>query len=438
MAFSYKFIIFFIFMHSNINAHRWPWVVTPSTSSIVSFNKKLVIRSHSYLCKSIISARINYLFPGEINFKSVSQQKNISKKHSISVRVLLAECDSVSSAQWFFNSSDGFIVQFSNGNDGVVKKKIKIKECTISVKRGCLFYNGKRLKAAIHLRPISAHGACNGTLYDGDFLIIPYKSTVLCINKVDLEDYITAVLKTESWPGWPLEVNKVFAVACRSYVMFKILEAYRSSRPFHVKNTNVHQTYQGRHELPVLRAAVEQTRGIVLGFNGKPILAMFDCCCGGIIPAHIDDFDFSKAPYLARTYACTYCKEFALYSWQVLYEYAVFEQLIKQQQDNFTKLHEVCITKRDRAGLVTEVRFDGPKYNVAISGKKLYSMLKEVKSFYFDVSKKAGKVIFTGRGFGHHIGLCQWGAFRQVLNGSDFRSILRFYYPGVYFMRLRG
>ena len=55
---------------------------------------------------------------------------------------------------------------------------------------------------------------------------------------------------------------------------------------------------------------------------------MFDCCCGGIIPADIEDFDFYKVPYLARVYACTHCKESSLYQWQVSYDQATFEALL--------------------------------------------------------------------------------------------------------------
>jgi stage II sporulation protein D len=304
------------------------------------------------------------------------------------------------------------------------------------MKRGLLFCNGKRIKNRLRLHSIGGHGEFNGTVYDGDFIIVPQTDAFLCINEVELEDYISSVLKTESWPGWPLEVNKVFAIACRSYVMFKILEAKKSGRSYHVKNTNAHQTYRGKHQTLVLKTAVEQTRGIVLGFKGSPILAMFDCCCGGVIPAHIEDFDFNKVPYLARTYACNFCKQSSLYSWQVSYEHATFESIVEEYLEDILRLSDIHITKKDKAGLVAQVTLKGPRHATIIPGKKLYSLLKEVKSFHFDVQRQSNKIIFTGRGFGHHIGLCQWGARQMVRDGWDYKSILRFYYPGAYFMHL--
>lgn len=442
MIFFSRLFIFFLFFSGVINGARWPWIIR-STSCPLSA-QKFVVQSRVTLNKIRTSDRIRFLFPGELVFQGIPEQGCLEqlcvtarKKRQGTVRVLLAECDIQSSAQWRFTSEKGFTLQPINCSDAQQKKTIKVTSFTVTIKRGSLFYKGKRLQKAVQLRPIGGHGEFNGIGYDGDFCIMPHKDSFLCINSVELEDYIAAVLRTESWPGWPLEVNKVFAIACRSYGTYKVLEAKRAGRPYHVKNSNAHQTYQGRHDLPVLKAAVEQTRGIVLGFEGKPILAMFDCCCGGIIPAHIADFDFYKVPYLARTYACTHCKESSLYSWQVSYEHAIFETLLQHYKHEIVWLHDIHVIKKDKAGLVAEVRLKGPKNHATVSGKKLYSMLKEVKSFHFDVHKKMGKIVFTGRGFGHHIGLCQWGARQMVRDGWDYRSILRFYYPGVYFMRLQ-
>jgi stage II sporulation protein D len=433
-------LLILFLLHGVINAARWPWTITSVSSPLSS--PKRVMRSRASLNKKKVLQNIHYLFPGEVDLKlpELDSLEDVCararKNRSLVVRVLLAECDHSSVAQWRFISDGGFTIQAINCSDGKPKKVVKVANFAVMVKHGSLFYNGKRLKYAVRLRPMGDHGEFNGVPYDGDFCIIPYKDSFLCINYVELEDYVAAVLRTESWPGWPLEVNKVFAIACRSYGAYKVLEAKRNGRPFYVKNSNAHQTYQGKHDMPILKAAVEQTKGIVLGFEGKPILAMFDCCCGGIIPAHIADFDFYKVPYLARTYACTHCKETSLYAWQVSYEQAAFDALLQQYKCEVALLHDIHIIKKDKAGLVAQVRLKGPKKQAIISGKKLYSMLKDVKSFHFDVHRKSGKIVFNGRGFGHHIGLCQWGARQLVRDGWDYKSILRFYYPGAYFMRL--
>src|SRR5438309_9111097 len=275
MTLSFRLLLILFCLHGVINAGRWPWTIT-SVSSPLSTPKR-VMRSRASFNKKKIVRSMHYLFPDEIDLK-YSEQNSLEdvcahahKNRSLVVRVLLADCDHSSEAQWRFISDGGFTVQAINCSDSKPKKVLKVASFAVTVKHGSLFYNGKRLQYAVRLRPLGGHGEFNGVSYDGDFCIIPYKDSFLCINCVELEDYIAAVLRTESWPGWPLEVNKVFAIACRSYGAHKVLEAKRSGRPFHVKNSNAHQTYRGRHDMPILKAAVEQTKGIVLGFKGKPI-----------------------------------------------------------------------------------------------------------------------------------------------------------------------
>lgn len=439
------YVVAFLFLGEFLHATRWPLVRTPhlkKTFLSSPSKKKYTIRSRATIKKAQTCQKAHALFahllPLSIDLDCqvlTNVFLDARKQRSTKVRVLLAKARLDGITQWKFACPQGFVIQLQD-DAGVIRRTIKASVVVITIKRGFLFCNGKRITNTVQLRSMCGYGECDGIVYDGDFVITRDKDSFLCINQVELEDYITGVLRTESWPGWPLEVNKVFAIACRSYVMFKVLEARRSGRLYHVKNTNAHQTYRGKHDVPVLKVAVEQTRGIVLGFKGSPILAMFDCCCGGIIPAHIDDFDFTKVPYLARNYACNFCKQSSLHSWQVSYEQAAFESLVKQHSQEILRVSDIHVIKKDKAGLVTEVKLKGPKRATIISGKKLYSVLKEVKSFHFDIQKKAGKIIFSGRGFGHHIGLCQWGARQMVRDGWDYKSILRFYYPGAYFMHL--
>jgi stage II sporulation protein D len=450
MTLFYRKTFFFLFLYVSLHATHWPLVtISDPKKSFLSSKNKLVTRSRMSVKKAQKSERAHALFtdvlPLHINIQC-EELKDVfleaRKQRSTKVRVLLAKAEvNNASAEWKLACPQGFVIQLQNDSGAFdttsnVKKTTKASVLIIKIKQGVLFCNGKRVTGTLQLKSIGGCGECNGIVYDGDFIITRHKDTFLCINQVELEDYICAVLRTESWPGWPLEVNKVFAIACRSYVMFKTLEARRTGRPYHVKNTNAHQTYRGKHEVFVLKTAVEQTRGVVLGFKGSPILAMFDCCCGGVVPAYIEDFDFAKVPYLARNYACNFCKQSSLHSWQVSYEHAFFESLVQEYTQEFLRLSDIHVIKKDKAGLVTEVKLKGPKHATVISGKKLYSLLKEVKSFHFDIQKKSGKIIFSGRGFGHHLGLCQWGARQMVRDGWDYKSILRFYYPGAYFMHL--
>jgi len=225
---------------------------------------------------------------------------------------------------------------------------------------------------------------------------------------------------------------------CRTYVVDKVWEQRNARKrlPYDIKNSNIHQTYKGLHTLYRLRYAVEATRDLILTYKGKPIVAMYDACCGGVIPAHVNGFDFRKAPYLARPYPCTFCQASKLYTWRRTYSVSTLEQLL-QQYTHIPRIHNVGVAKRDDAQVVEYLRIYGSTGSVVIPASHLYAACKDLRSLCFSVTKEGDTIIFNGYGFGHHIGLCQWGAREMVRHGWDYVSILQFFYPSVSFMRLR-
>ena len=337
-------------------------------------------------------------------------------------------------SHWTLECAHGFCVKEKNGKK--LSKNLGT-ELVIGMKHGKLFINNVRYEGEqLYIIPEGDAITFNDNCYQGAFIVARNNGEALLMNSLDLEDYVFSVLRTESWPGWPLEINKVFAIACRSYAIAMIVRSKNSKLPYHIKNTNVHQTYTGFHENPIVKSAVEQTRGIFLSYDNKPIIAMFDGCCGGVIPAGIKDFNFSGAPYLARPYACTYCRDCKLYSWQAEYQSQKLAQLLKKGAPQLQKIRDIKIAKKDKAGLVQQVAIKDGKRTATLTGKQIYSMLKDVKSYCFTVHKKSDSIIFNGRGYGHHLGLCQWGAREMVRRGKGHREILLFYYPNTTFMTL--
>jgi SpoIID/LytB domain protein len=357
--------------------------------------------------------------------ESISAQQHAS----CTIKVLLDQLDA---GRWQFKSRGGFVVW-----DTHYKKKMDVDQVLIYKKDQQLYVNNKKCNdAVVHIIPCSGHALCNGTSYHGSFLIVQHKGQFHLVNAVDLEDYVCGVLGSESLPGWPLEVQKVFAIACRSYALAMASRADKLRSFYHMKNTNAHQTYEGSHSNSVLRKAVEDTRGIFMAYNNEPVTAMYDVCCGGVIPAHIKDFNFGSAAYLARNYACTHCKPCKVYAWSTTWRLKDFEELVSKKHAKISDIKSIMISKKDKAGLVREVILKSATKQVAISGKKLYSIMKGVKSFCFKIQKKGNRVFINGHGYGHHMGLCQWGAREMVRKGYDHKSVLQFYYPGITFARM--
>jgi len=360
--------------------------------------------------------------------------ENFKKEHTYCVRVLLDEKNKKGDVDWCISCPDGFVIK-----DPSRAKNIFVHESDLVINStdASIIINGKKyMHAQVCIAPQKGHIYFNNQEYAGTFSSILYKNQRLLVNTLGLEDYVCSVLSSESWPGWPLEVNKVFAIASRSYVLAMVIRSQASKLPYHIKNTKVHQTYEGTHTNEMLKTAVDETRGVFLSYDNKPILAMFDSCCGGVITANIADFDFEKAPYLARNYPCVYCKPCSIYQWETEYSLRDLTQRIGAPFSAKNKIKQIKIVKKDDAGLVSKINVKSGKNSVNLTGKKLYSLLSGVKSFCFTVVKKENSVVFKGRGYGHHIGLCQWGAREMVRAGKTYKEILKFYYPGTVFSHL--
>lgn len=356
------------------------------------------------------------------------------KSHPVHVRVLLQEYDLHNPVCFKVISASGFYLIDTTAK---IKTAYAVKEIIIKYVKGDFYFNGKQInKSSFYIKPLQGYFTFEGKSYQGSFLITADKKSVYVINSLDIEDYVCAVLRTESWPGWPLEVNKAFAISSRSYVIGIVLNQITSKLPYHIKNTNQHQTYAGIHNDPVLKAAVEQTRGVYLTYLGKPIVAMFDACCGGVIPGLMQGVNFAHAPYLARNYACRFCTNARGYNWKVTYTFDQFEKIVQPEFKKVKKIKEVKNYKIDKAGTVQSIQIKTAQHTFHIPMKKLYYLLPKVRSFYFDVETDKGKITFTGHGIGHHLGLCQWGAREMVARGYTYKQILDFYYPGTQFMRL--
>lgn len=355
------------------------------------------------------------------------------------VRVLLEERVAKDPAFWQIEGESGVvIVDRDNPKNNTLCKGVRVfvREDGIAV-----IDTQRRVWKGIQALRINSQDGylqVNGKWYQGSLFIFKEGDKALFINNIDLEDYLFSVIKEEGWPAWPLEMNKVMAVAARSYVVYKVLEAQKQGKLFHIKNTNAHQKYNGYHDYHDLKQAVDETRGIVLTHHAQPILAMFDICCGGVVPAKKRGVNFVTAPYLARTYACTHCKTYKFYKWSVEYNVGELERIFQKEFSSLKKLKEVKINKKDNAGIVQQLTVKAGSGYHQLSARKIYSMLKkDVKSFCFSVMKRSQKIIFKGKGYGHHLGLCQWGARQMVRESWHWDRILQFYFPGTVCMKLQ-
>ena len=355
---------------------------------------------------------------------------------AISVRVLL---DEQKVPVWTLTAPQGFAFKDAQ-NEKRYSLGAQYEKITITVSGSKLCVNGVKMPTtSLVIHPLKTGTTLDQNTYDGFFLVTQYNGVYCLINVLDSEDYVYSVLKTESWPGWPLEMNKALAVAVRSYVFYQLKDARKRRQPYHIRNTNHHQTYTGLYECKVRRDAVDQTQNLILSHKGQPILAMFDSCCGGILPRHVDsDIDFKKAPYLDRTYPCNFCKSWKYYSWTAQYSLDEFKEIMEDiVAGPIHDIKDIYTIKNKSNGMTKTLIAKTAKREHTFSARQMFRFFKnKVKSLSFNAERKAKNVIITGKGYGHHMGMCQWGAREMVDQGWAFDEILDFFYPNTTFMRV--
>ncbi|MFH1461745.1 MAG: SpoIID/LytB domain-containing protein [bacterium] len=376
------------------------------------------------------------------------------KPQDIYVRVLLSERNSKFQNQFKIESESPFLLEtpYYNKKVWVNDKKINIKiyddKIKIPVhkkgKTNLKTINSKELKISTKKGSIKL----NDTPYQGTiiFKIQPKSNKLFIINKLKLDDYIYSVLLSEIYQTWPHEMQKVQAVVSRTYAIYHMKQNQNRSKKltYDIKKSNFHQKYNGYHNHKHLKEAIDETKGIIITHNNKIALTMFDACCGGIIPAKMDYLDFKKAPYLARTTPCNYCKNYSLYNWKRELNTNDFLQKLKDNINitskliNCGNLLKIIVTKKDAAGIAKQVKLTCSKKNIILTGNQLWdSMKNKILSLNFSINKINDKIVIEGKGFGHQMGLCQRGAKELVSQGWDFKKIINFYYPDTNFSKLK-
>lgn len=276
-------------------------------------------------------------------------------------------------------------------------------------------------------------------IYLGYFAIFQEKKNIYLINGLDIDDYLVSVVISEGWPSWTHEMNKVMAIACRTYLIWQILQAKKADRPYHIQNNISHQTYKG-HDAKMavkIKKAIDETKDLFVSFDNAPALTMYDSCCGGVVPSDIDDPGLNSYSYLRRQYPCTFCKHLKVYSWHVDIE---ADKMLKRLQKEFpkiVKLSEIFVSKKDKAGLAKKITIEAGSHKIVITEKKMKLLFPEILSSCFEIKHVNRKYMIVGRGYGHHRGMCQRGAGELVKNeGWNVAQVLQFYYPGTKLMKL--
>jgi stage II sporulation protein D len=275
------------------------------------------------------------------------------------------------------------------------------------------------------------------------------------VNHVALEAYLPGVISRELYNNWQRETHAAQAVAARSFACVE-QAWFASRRHYDLTNTQASQAYAGKVNHRTSLDAVAATRGAVLAYGGLLLPAYYSSCCGGPAARAIDAIGsnpINDAPPLEGRKGedvCATAPSVPHARWRNEQSVQAVTRRLNacgaaQQSKPLAGLGLVksfAVIARNPHGRPTRYRIEDAsggyveigaetlRRAINFTGQGLHAPKEPLKSSNFAATVASGKVIFDGRGYGHGVGMCQYGAEALAKAGRDHRAILEWYYPG--------
>ena len=293
----------------------------------------------------------------------------------------------------------------------------------------------------------------NGKRYRGKIQISASGNSIVIINVLPLEDYVRGVLAKEMPVGKGeenLEALKALAICVRTYAIQKIKDG---KVHFDIYSDTRDQVYGGIDaETPLSNQAADETQNLILKYEGEPAIVFYHSTCGGFTESADNVFTTEEIPYLVSVKDgndpnCIISPKF---NWEEKYSRDLIVERLKKYSllDNQSyRLEDIEILSRFDSGRVNELQINvedefGDSRNIIIKGNEIRSVIRNANgksilwSTMFDISIYSDNILLTGKGFGHGVGLCQWGAIALSKKGLSYDEILYHYFPGTSIERL--
>lgn len=270
----------------------------------------------------------------------------------------------------------------------------------------------------------------NGKSYRGVVELTAQSGRILVVNELPLEQYLVGVINSEISSTWPMESIKTQAVIARTFAVAKKKERLKAY--YHLESTVMDQAYDGSdQEDSRASRGVLETEGEVLTYNGSVIQAFYHANSGGRTEASQNVWGLSL-PYLQGV-ECQYGLTSTTSSWEQSLPLSRIESVLKVKD-----ITDIKAGPRNTRGRVKTVQLVTERGIVTMPATKFRMSVGStvIKSTNFSVRVEGGTAFFNGSGYGHGVGLCQYGAKQRALDGFSYAEILAYYYPGTKLSKL--
>jgi len=247
--------------------------------------------------------------------------------------------------------------------------------------------------------------------------------------ELSLNEYISGVIGSEVPKSWSSENFKVMAILARTYVLEKY--KLRKNKAYFVKDSVLDQVYKPIKDVNaynrILKQVIDTDNLVLVDSNENLYKVFYHSNCGGLteLPSNVwggtDNYTSVK---------CLHCKNAPNSNWIFSITIDDLKQFFFKEFKNNTfkdiKISTYTINPRVKN---LNIYFQNSKNT--ISAQKLRELIgfNKIRSTNFIISKENNNYIFSGKGWGHGVGLCQWGMKNLIEKSFDYTKVLEFYFP---------
>ncbi|MBA2123909.1 hypothetical protein B9J78_03085 [bacterium Unc6] len=264
----------------------------------------------------------------------------------------------------------------------------------------------------------------------GTLNIIRNKNIKLtAINTLSLEDYIRSVVPSEIPKDWPAEAIKAQAIASRTFAMYKMY--VNRDKDFDVRSDIFSQVYKGKSvEYESTSVAIKETQGLVLVSESTIFPSFFHALCAGKTENVMQIWGKKFIKTLEGT-ECAFCRQAPRFFWEASFTPSQITSSLNKAGIRCSLINGIDISEHTPSGRVKELILKSKGKEILVEATKFRIAVGPdvLRSTNFSVQKKDSRYIFKGQGWGHGVGLCQWGAYFMAKQGYNAKQILQFYYP---------
>ena len=267
--------------------------------------------------------------------------------------------------------------------------------------------------------------------FSSNTIVRVYRENKKIIERVPIEEYVVGVVSGEMPVTFEIEALKAQAVASRSYVMHQMESA--RDKDYDVVDSVTNQVYLDNEQLKnnwgndytekinKVKKAVLETSGEYLEYDGEVVDAMFFSTSVGYTENSEDIFS-SEVPYL-RSVSSNWDSISPVFEDSKTFTLKEFYSSLNLE---YSEKLEIKVTETTNTGRVKKIIINNKEF----SGKEICSKLK-LRSTYFEIKNNSDSIIIYTKGYGHGVGMSQYGAQGMALEGYSYEKILKHYYSGV-------